>query len=396
MPASRRSRSTGRTTVIVLLPRWPPRRWWDVRSGAGCCWRLSDRRAHIIDGLPGLDTEKRHCSGRRPALQFLVNSVVMDVCTKLIEAIVHLLVPRVLDRTAGRSVVNCPACGKKAALTRWAPTAVQVVAWVGVLVFSLGFTGTLLVSAVFVIMVVAAFGGGFDGVGFSSGGALVSVGAVLVGAVVTMLAGAAGLAWYHSFPPKLCNGCGAHWPRPEPGVPFVAPIQPPSTPTTTFRCRCGQALRVPARQAGATVRCPRCGLVQPAHRRTWQPEHIALRLTYRLALAGGLAGMLYIYCGGGFARLDSGALVDVTPLWFLPSVFGLYGMTYQRANRLLAEGREEAYQKLFRTFGIVGAIGLPPFLLRRWRDRSIVVAVAGTLYWGVLLWLFFAVIFPKL
>jgi H+/Cl- antiporter ClcA len=95
------------------------------------------------------------------------------------------------------------------------------------------------------------------------------------------------------------------------------------------------------------------------------------------------------------ARLDSGALVDVTPLWFLPGVFGLYGMTYQRANRLLAEGREESYQKLFGTFGIVGVIGLPPFLLRRWGDRSIVVAVAGTLYWGVLLWLFFAVILPK-
>lgn len=95
-------------------------------------------------------------------------------------------------------------------------------------------------------------------------------------------------------------------------------------------------------------------------------------------------------------RLSSGALVAVTPLWFLPGVFGLYGVTYQRANRLLAEGRREEYHKLFRTLGIVGAIGLPPFLLRRWADRSIVVAGVGTLYWGALLWLFFAVVFPAL
>lgn len=325
-------------------------------------------------------------------MQFLVESVVTDLCTKLIEAIVDFLVPRVLDRTVPRSVVNCPACGKRAALIRWAPTAVQVVAWLGMLVFSLGFAGTMLASVAFVIVVVAAAAGG----GFSVAGTVVSVGAVLAGAVVTMLAGSAGLAWYHRFPPKLCKSCGAGWPRTEPGTPFVAPVQPPVAPTTTFRCRCGQALRAPVRQAGVTVRCPRCGLVQPAPRRTWPPEHIALRLTYRLALAGGLAGMLYIFCGGGFARLDSAALVDVTPLWFLPCVFGLYGTTFQRANRLLAEGRDEAYRKLVVRFGIFSLIGLPPLLLRRWANRSIVVAVAGTLYWAALLWVFFAVIFPEL
>jgi hypothetical protein len=357
---------------------------------------LSDGREHTIDELSGSDTEQRHCSGGRSALQFLVNTVVMDLCTKLIEAIVHLLAPRVLDRMAGRSILDCPACGKKNALTRWAPAAVHVVAWVGVVMFSVGFTGTVLGSVIFAIFVVATVAGGFDGLGFSAAGAVVSAGAVLVGAFVIMLAGSAGLAWYHRFPPKLCTGCGASWPRPQPGVPFVAPIQAPSDPTTTFRCGCGQALRAPVRRAGVTVRCPRCGLVQQAPRRTWQPEHIALRLAYRLAFAGGLAGMLYIYCGGGFARLDGAALVDVTPLWFLPGVFGLYGMTFQRANRLVQEGREEAYQKLFGMFGIVSVIGLPPFLLRRWRDRSIVVAVAGTLYWGALLWLFFAVIFPQL
>jgi hypothetical protein len=328
-------------------------------------------------------------------LVFLVESVVMDLCTKVIEAIVHLLVPPALDRAAGRSIAKCPFCGKKATLARWAPTSVQVVAWVGVLVFSLGFTGTLLASVAFVVMVVAAIGGGFEGAGFSVAGALVSVGAVLVGAVVTMLAGAAGLAWYHRYPPKVCNGCGARWPRPEPGVPFVAPVQPPPAATTIVRCRCGQALRVPVRE-GATVRCPNCGLVQPATGRTWQPEHIALRVIYRLALAGGLTAMLYIYCGGGFARLDAGTLEDLTPLWFLPSIFGLYGVVYQRADRLLAEGREEAYKKLFVRFGILSVIGLPPFLIRRWANRSIVVAVAATLYWAVLLWLFFAVVFPEL
>jgi hypothetical protein len=211
-----------------------------------------------------------------------------------------------------------------------------------------------------------------------------------------MLAGAAGLFWYHRFPPKQCNGCGARWPRPQPGVPYVAPVQPPITPTTTFRCRCGQALRVPVRQAGVTVRCPRCGLAQPAPRRSWRPEHIALRLTYRLALVGGLAGMSYIYCGGGFARLDSGTLVDLAPLWFLPVVFGLYGTTHQRASRLLAEGRDEEYKKLFMRFGILSVIGLPPFLLRGRGDRSVAVAVAAVLYWAVLLWLFFAVVFPEL
>lgn len=144
------------------------------------------------------------------------------------------------------------------------------------------------------------------------------------------------------------------------------------------------------------MRCPRCGFVQRAGRPAWQPEHLALRLAYRLALAGGLAAMLAIYCGGGFARLDAGTLVDITPLWLLPGVFGLYGLTHQRADRLLAEGRREASQKLFVKFGIVSVIGLPPFLLRRWANRSIVVAVAATLYWAALLWLFFALIFGDL
>ncbi|MDX3643202.1 hypothetical protein [Streptomyces sp. MB09-02B] len=100
-----------------------------------------------------------------------------------------------------------------------------------------------------------------------------------------------------------------------------------------------------------------------------------------------------------FDEFSESELVSITPLWFFPVVFGLYGFASQRLLRHIATGRAatlgEAARLSIDVAGYWAALVLFPFLVLRWRS-SLLVSLAAALFWAVLLWLFFALLFPTL
>ncbi len=115
-------------------------------------------------------------------------------------------------------------------------------------------------------------------------------------------------------------------------------------------------------------------------------------------LIGGLlaAGLIYLLM---FDEFSESELVSITPLWFFPVVFGLYGFASQRLLHHIATGRAgtlgEAARISIDVAGHWAALVLFPFLVLRWRS-SLLVSLAAALFWAVLLWLFFALLFPAL
>jgi hypothetical protein len=181
-----------------------------------------------------------------------------------------------------------------------------------------------------------------------------------------------------------------------------------------FHASCGHMLSAPADRAGRDVRCPHCrqavrvpqaDLPDPAPLPTPAPvsspapaaEPIALTTLYLTALLGGLtaAGLVYLVLFDEFSEEE---LVTITPLWFFPIAFGLYGLVSQRLLRRLAEGRGthgEAARMSVRVVGPLAGLMLFPFLVLKWRS-SLLVALVAALVWALLLWLFFGLVFPSL
>ncbi|MFF3325359.1 hypothetical protein [Streptomyces sp. NPDC002889] len=166
-------------------------------------------------------------------------------------------------------------------------------------------------------------------------------------------------------------------------------------------------MTVPTPQAGTDVRCPHCEQVvrvPPPNVPYAAPVVIqgaepgALRVVYVAALLLGLAAAAVIYLVV-FDELSEEQLVGITPFWFFPIVFGLYGFVSQRLIRLLAEGRARTLAEAARVFidiaGHWAAVVMFPFLVLKWRS-SLLVSMAAALFWAVLLWLFFEVVFPAL
>ncbi|MFE7840780.1 hypothetical protein ACFU53_33400 [Streptomyces sp. NPDC057474] len=128
------------------------------------------------------------------------------------------------------------------------------------------------------------------------------------------------------------------------------------------------------------------------------PEPPALTALYLTALIGGLmaAGLVYLVM---FDEFSESELVTITPLWFFPVVFGLYGFASQRLLRHISTGRAgtlgEAARLSINVAGHWAALVLFPFLVLKWRS-SLLVSLAAALFWAVLLWLFFTLLFPSL
>ncbi|MFD4137566.1 MULTISPECIES: hypothetical protein [unclassified Streptomyces] len=176
-----------------------------------------------------------------------------------------------------------------------------------------------------------------------------------------------------------------------------------------FHASCGHLMSVPPEQSGTDVRCPHCHQVvrvpppdvpyaSPLVPSAGPPEAAALKPLYLVALLGGLTAAAVIYLVM-FDDLSESMLVDITPFWFFPIVFGLYGFTSQRLLGYLAQGRARTLAEAARVFidvaGHWAALVMFPFLVLKWRS-SLLVSLTAALFWAVLLWLFFAVVFPAL
>ncbi|MFF8289348.1 hypothetical protein ACF068_09020 [Streptomyces sp. NPDC016309] len=188
-----------------------------------------------------------------------------------------------------------------------------------------------------------------------------------------------------------------------------------------FHASCGHLISAPADRAGLDARCPYCHHVvrvpradvpyaspvaapapalapAPASAQAGAPEPVALTALYVTALIVGLtgAGVVYMVMFDAFSESE---LVAITPLWFFPVVFGLYGFVSQRLLRRIASGRAgtlgEAARISIDVAGHWAALVLFPFLVLKWRS-SLLVSLAAALFWAVLLWLFFTAVFPRL
>ncbi|MEU5909788.1 hypothetical protein [Micromonospora sp. NPDC047527] len=179
----------------------------------------------------------------------MLSSFLQSLATKLVEEIlkrvVEWLAPKALRSVPHSASPNCPRCGGYG-VARWAPGRVRLLFVPSLLVFTWGFAALLLGVPATVLVVVGAV--------LSDGVGEMTVLVALLGlpfAATVMIAGALGLAYYHSYPPKRCHRCQGSWPRRERDE-YLRSTRP------VFTCGCGQRLRVP-RAAGARLRCPRCG-----------------------------------------------------------------------------------------------------------------------------------------
>ncbi|MER5473809.1 hypothetical protein ABZX90_09610 [Streptomyces sp. NPDC002935] len=131
---------------------------------------------------------------------------------------------------------------------------------------------------------------------------------------------------------------------------------------------------------------------------TTSVEPAALTALYVTALIAGVLGAACVYLVM-FNDLDESELVTITPLWFFPIVFGLYGFVSQRLLRRISAGHAGTLNQAARmSIDVAGFWALPaffPFLVLRWRS-SLLVSLAAAVFWAVLLWFFFAAVFPTL
>ena len=83
----------------------------------------------------------------------------------------------------------------------------------------------------------------------------------------------------------------------------------------------------------------------------------------------------------------------------LPGRLRFYGLVSQRLLRRIASGRAATLGEAARiSIGVAGPLAglvLFPFLVLKWRS-SLLVSAAAAVFWAVLLWLFFAAVFPAL
>jgi hypothetical protein len=155
--------------------------------------------------------------------------------------------------------------------------------------------------------------------------------------------------------------------------------------------------------------CPRCGhpnapdipaaaTVAPPP----QPVNKAQLAFYVALLILGIGSMVVIYTVL-FDNLSETALVQITPYWIFPSVFGYYGLVAQRMEARLQTSHidnvSDQLLNVIREFGFLGQafafLVHAPFLLIK-NSRPWVTAFAGSLIWALALALFFEVVFPTL
>ena len=126
---------------------------------------------------------------------------------------------------------------------------------------------------------------------------------------------------------------------------------------------------------------------------------------YPMLLGAGLTMVLYIYLFA-FDDFSETEMVRITPVWFFFIIFGLYGYFAEfMMNRVIVgKGKDisAAYHKWLSVFlkghiflGFILMIILFPFSFIKLRN-SLLIAFIGSVIWGILLFIFFAAIFPAL
>lgn len=126
---------------------------------------------------------------------------------------------------------------------------------------------------------------------------------------------------------------------------------------------------------------------------------------YPLLLLIGVCLVIFIY-GIEFDHFSETALIQITPMWFFPIVFGTFGFTAEKMLHYVAAGEAptigEAYRKWIKTFvskhlliGLIVSIFLFPFSFFK-NNYPLLIAFLGSAIWGILLLIFFNGIFPSL
>jgi len=152
--------------------------------------------------------------------------------------------------------------------------------------------------------------------------------------------------------------------------------------------------------------CGYCGTFQSFRAsRPWdvvlKNRRIRVCAIYPFLIVIGICIFLYIF-GIAFDSLSETMLVRLTPLWFFFVVFGVYGYIAERLLAYPEDGKTPSYgQWMGRMFSRAPVSSLFvmllsfPFAFLRMRN-SLLVAFFGALVWGLLLYVFFAGIFPSL
>ena len=119
---------------------------------------------------------------------------------------------------------------------------------------------------------------------------------------------------------------------------------------------------------------------------------------YLLAIFAGLAGAAYIY-GAAFDDLSEEQLVYLSALWVLPIVFGVYGFVAEKLLHLKEQDDDITIARAAliwtNALPFIGIVLLLPFLFVKGRS-ALIIAFLATLFWALLLVVFFAVLFPLL
>ncbi|WBC15568.1 hypothetical protein O7600_01645 [Micromonospora sp. WMMA1998] len=178
-------------------------------------------------------------------------TLLTKLAEELLKLLVEWLAPKVLRSVPHLAPPDCPRCGGYG-VARWAPRWATTAFVLSVLTFAWGFTATVLGLPVVVLVAAVGVRTAWHGdLVVALPGLLAPLG--LVGSGAVTVAGATGMAWYHSFPPRLCRRCHGRWPRRD-RADYLRMVR-----SVVFACRCGQRLRAPGTPAGVRVRCPRCG-----------------------------------------------------------------------------------------------------------------------------------------
>jgi len=137
------------------------------------------------------------------------------------------------------------------------------------------------------------------------------------------------------------------------------------------------------------------------------------KFLYYAGIAVGLGLLIYFYVFN-FDNMSETKLVNSVLYWYVPFVFGIYGLTALRVKKKMPadqanvlsysfSGKDSA---LLLTMVLVlvlsGLIGFVLFIIPvamfkvHSKNFDISVAIIGTLLWLLLLWLFFKMLWPSL
>lgn len=127
-------------------------------------------------------------------------------------------------------------------------------------------------------------------------------------------------------------------------------------------------------------------------------ESVALLVIYWVALIGGLGAAVPIYLVL-FDLFSESTLTRIAALWLFPIVFGFYGLVSEALIRVARKRGLESVADAASSIGKArGRWVLPvvlPFIVLRWRNPLLVV-LATTAFWALLVQWFLVAIFPLL